>query len=64
MEEGLSLEEEIVRNSSVSLSPTLSGNKKVKQHIIKKTHKLSALRFWFEGGVISLCGSDSCLILV
>jgi len=57
VEEGLSLEEEIVRNPSVSLSPTLSKNGKVEQHIRKKTHKPNALRFWVEGGVIPLCGS-------
>jgi len=38
----------------VSLSPTLSKNEKVEQHIRKKTHKPNALRFWVEGGVISL----------
>jgi len=40
----------------VSLSPTLSRNEKVEQHIRKKTHKLNALRFWVEGGVIPLYG--------
>jgi len=49
--EGVSLEKEIVRYQSVSLSLTL-------------THKLNALRFLVEGGVILLCGSNSCLILV
>ena len=53
---GLSLEGEIVRYPSVSLSPTLSMNEKVEQHIRKKTHKPNSLRFWVEGGVISLCG--------
>ena len=52
VEEGLSLEEKIVRYSSVSLSHTLDRNKKVKQHIRKKTHKPNALKFWVEGGVI------------
>jgi len=39
MEEGLSLEREIVKYSSVNLSPTLDKNEKVEQHIRKKTHK-------------------------
>jgi len=56
VEEGLSLEGEIVRYSSVSLSPTLGRNEKVEQHISKKTHKPNALRFWIEGGVILLYG--------
>jgi len=38
VEEGLSLEGEIVRYPSVSLSPTLSKNEKVEQHRKKKTH--------------------------
>jgi len=65
VEEELSLEREIVRYSSVSLSPILSRTEKVEQHIRKKTHKLNVLRFWVEGGVIPLCGfgsSHSCLI--
>jgi len=37
VEEGLSLEGEIVRYPNVSLSPTLSKNEKVEQHIRKKT---------------------------
>jgi len=53
-----------VRYPSMSLSPTLSRNEKVEQHIRKKTYKSNALRFWIEGGGISLCGSDSILILV
>jgi len=53
-----------VRYPSVSLSPTLSRNEKVEQHIRKKTHKPNALRFWVEGGVISLYGFDSVFILV
>jgi len=53
-----------VRYLSASLSLTLSRNQKVEQHIRKKTHKSNALRFSVEGGVIPLCGSDSCLILV
>ena len=56
MDERLSLEREIVRYPSVNLSPTLSRNEKVEQHIRKKTHKLNALRFWVEGGVIPLYG--------
>jgi len=65
MWKGLLLEEEIVRYPSVSLSPTLSRSEKVEQHIIKKTHKPNALRFWVEGGVIPLYMvwliSHSCL---
>jgi len=53
VEEGLSLEGEIVRNPSVSLSPTLGRNEKVEQYIRKKTLKP---RFWVEGDVIPLCG--------
>jgi len=48
----------------MSVSLTLSKDEKVKQHIRNKTHKPSTLRFWVEGGVISLCGFDSCLILI
>jgi len=66
MWKGLSLEREIVRYSSVSLSLILSRNEIVEQHIRKKTHKPNALRFWVEGGVIPLCGfwlsSHSCEI--
>jgi len=56
VEEGLTLEGEIVRYPSVSLSPTLSENEKVKKHIRKKTHKLNVLSFWIEGGVIPCVG--------
>jgi len=42
VEEGLSLDGEIVRYSSVSLSLTLGRNEKVEQHIRKKTHKPNA----------------------
>jgi len=56
VEERLTLEREIVRYSSVSLSPTLGKNEKVEQHIRKKTRKPNALRFWVEGGVVPLCG--------
>jgi len=56
MEEGISLEEEIVRYSSVILSPTLDRNEKVEQYIRKKTHKTNALRFWVESGVTLLYG--------
>jgi len=54
VEEGLSLDGEIVKYSSVSPSPTLGKNEKVEQHIRKKTYKPNALRFWVEGGVIPL----------
>jgi len=40
VEEELSLEEEIVRYLSVSLSPTLNRNEKVEYHIRKKTTNL------------------------
>jgi len=40
---GLSLEGEIVRYPSVNLSPTLSRNEKVEQHIRKKTQCLKVL---------------------
>jgi len=42
--ERLSLEGEIVRYSSVSLSPTLDRNEKVQQHIRKKIHKPQCLK--------------------
>ena len=45
-----------VRNSSVSLSPTLARNGKVKHSIRIKTHKPIVLRFWVESGVNVLCG--------
>jgi len=54
VEEGLTLEGEIVRYSSASQSPTLGKNEKIEQHIRKKTRKPNALRFWVEGGVIPL----------
>jgi len=64
VEEGFSLEREIVRYSSVSLSLILGRNEKVEQHIRKKTHKPNVLRFWVEGGIIPLYGfwlsSHSC----
>jgi len=44
VEEGLSLEGEIVRNPSVSLRPTLNRNEKVEQHIRKKTKKKDLMR--------------------
>ena len=56
VEEGLSLEEEIVRYSSVGLNLILGRNEKVEQYIRKKTCKPNALRFWVEGGVIPLYG--------
>jgi len=40
VEEGLSLEEEIVRYSSVSLSPTLGRNEKVEQYIERRPTNL------------------------
>jgi len=45
VEEGLPLEGEIVKYSSVSLSPIFTKNEKVKQYIRKKTHKPIVLRF-------------------
>jgi len=53
---GLTLKGKIVRNSSVSLSPTLTRNEKVEHYIKIKTHKPIALRFWVESGVSILCG--------
>ena len=53
---GLTLEGEIVRNPSVSLSPTLTRNEKVEHYIRIKTHKPIALRFWVKSGVNVLCG--------
>ena len=63
VEEGLSLEGEIVRYSSVSLSPTLSRNGKVEQHIRKKTRKPNVLRFWIGGGVIPLYVGSVLILL-
>jgi len=54
--EGTHLEREIVRNPSVSLSPTLTRNEKVEHYIRIKTHKPIVLRFWVESGVSVLCG--------
>jgi len=45
---GLTLEGEIVRNPSVSLSLTLAKNDKVEHYIRLKTHKPIALRFWVK----------------
>jgi len=53
---GLTLEEEIIRNPSVSLSLTLARNEKVEHCIRIKTHKLIVLRFWVESGISVLCG--------
>jgi len=53
---GLTLEGEIVKNPSVSLSPTLTRIEKVEHHIRIKAHKPIALRFWVESGVSVLCG--------
>jgi len=52
----LTLEGEIVRNPSVSLSPTLTRNEKVEHYIRIKTHKPIVLRFWVESGVSVLSG--------
>jgi len=52
---GLTLEGEIIRNPSVSLSPTLARNEKIEHYIRIKTHKLIALRFWVESDVNTLC---------
>ena len=41
----------------------MSKNEKVEQHIIKKTRKTNALRFWIECGVIPLYEFDLVLIL-
>jgi len=38
----------------MSLSPTLSRNKKVEQHIRKKTYKPNVLRFLVKGNIIPL----------
>jgi len=51
---GLTLEEEIVRNPSMSLSPTLARDEKVEHYIRIKTHKPIVLRFWVESGVNGL----------
>ena len=54
-----------IRYPSVSLSPTISRNEKVEQHIRKKIHKPNVLRFWVEGGVIFLyVGSILILIIL
>ena len=53
---GLTLEGEIVKNPSVSLSPTLTRIEKVEHHIRIKAHKPIALRFCVESGVSVLCG--------
>ena len=58
----------VVRNSSVSLSPTLARNEKVEHYIKIKTHKLIVLRFLVESGVNALCdwaqvsGECQCLM--
>jgi len=53
---GLTLEGEIVRNPSVSPSPTLTRNEKVEHYIRINTHKSSVLRFWVESDANALCG--------
>jgi len=52
----LNLEWKIDRNSSVSLSLTLTINKKVKHYIRIKTHRSIVLKFWIENDVNFLCG--------
>jgi len=54
----------IVGYPSVSLSPILNKNEKVKQYIRKKIHKPIALRFWVKGGVIPLCMFGPFLLFV
>ena len=46
----------VVKNPSVSLSPTLTRIEKVEHHIRIKAHKPIALKFWVESGVSVLCG--------
>jgi len=48
---GLALKEKIVRNSSVSLSPTLAINERIEHYIRMKTHKFIVLRFLVESDV-------------
>jgi len=45
-----------VRDSIVSVGPTLSKNEKVDQYIRKNTQKPLALRYWVAGGDNLLCG--------
>jgi len=45
-----------VKNSSVSLNPTLARNERVEHYIRIKTHKPIVLRFWVESSVNVLCG--------
>jgi len=45
-----------VRNSSMSLSPTLTKIEKVEHYIRIKTYKSIVLRFWVESAVSILCG--------
>jgi len=54
----------MVRNSSVSLSPTLTRNEKVEYYIRIKTHKPIVLRFWGESGVNALCGWIQVLLVL
>jgi len=44
-----------VRNSSMSLSPTLIKNEKVEYYIRIKIHKFIVLRFWVKSGTNVLC---------
>jgi len=41
----------MVRNPSVSLTPTSVRNEKVEHYIRIKTYKRIVLRFWVESGV-------------
>jgi len=60
--EGTHLEGEIIRNPSVSLSPTFARNEKVEHYIRIKTHKPIALRFWVESSVNAF--SDKCSMVL
>jgi len=52
----LTLEEEIVKNPSMSLSSTLIKNDKVEHCIRIKTHKSITLKFWIENSISDLYG--------
>jgi len=47
--------EQCIKNSSVSLSPTLVRNEEVEHYIRIKIHKLIVLRFWIESVINVLC---------
>lgn len=54
---GLTLKEEIVGISSVSMSPTSDGKVNVEHFISEKTRKLDVVRFWVNMWYLShLCG--------